>query len=508
MKKKKKFDGRELTYEEEEKLRLEKIDIEQKRKFEEEAAKYYEAVEVLEKRDMIDKYYEEFKKEELEKEKKYLSRIEKKGKSSAKKLYEKLWNKTITEQDIFCQVCWHNMFGALLDEREDDVRISVFGIIDSGTGKSAAVNFNWDILRNIIPATIVDELTDAGLLGGIDESIRRRNIEKNLFKPGDKHITRTGNIIEWIDPEIPGELERYLWIGFDEGENVLKPGTYNIKIQKLLRKTMDKRRKITKRLKLNRKELDTNTTFLITSFPIPEVGPTLLTQGLFQRCLVFFKDVDDLTSRKIEDYIIDDRFSETDRYDYLKDEDFNKLIDELKDIKRWYTMMRKSKNKVVSDKGVKEWVKKSRDIMVKECRSLSKKDRGILNTVLRRGIDIIFRLAYHNAVERKSMVISLEDVKKAFSLYKVCFLSVRDFIINLDEMSKLKYYVVEELKDGSKRKSDLNKKIAEIFDISIPTAISKLRMLKKEGIIVEKQDEKDKRNIIVGLSRAYKDSIK
>ena len=144
-----------------------------------------------------------------------------------KQLWDEIWNHKISSQEVWKDLCFYNMLGTIINEKEDDYRVHVIFASDSGTGKDEGINLVRDILERLEyntkkPSTI----TDKTLVGGINQSSIDFNVKWQLSE--DEPVK--GNKV-WRSPVENGFLEDTDWMAFGESEFILKPSAYNKHIQ-------------------------------------------------------------------------------------------------------------------------------------------------------------------------------------------------------------------------------------------------------------------------------------
>jgi hypothetical protein len=159
-----------------------------------------------------------------------------------------------------------------------DLRVHVFWIQPSRSGKSISWNFIGDILKDInIPATMYASGTDAGLAGSIIEI------------KGEKGEPPTTEVID-------GLLSGRKCINFDEGSIILMPGKHSqetvLYLQSACNPIGTENNKIVKHMKNGIVENESLVSLWITTFPPKGVKEYVLTKGIFQRVLLYWGEWD------------------------------------------------------------------------------------------------------------------------------------------------------------------------------------------------------------------------
>tara|TARA_R110002074_G_scaffold59436_1_gene144668 strand:+ start:200 stop:1603 length:1404 start_codon:yes stop_codon:yes gene_type:complete len=160
-----------------------------------------------------------------------------------------------------------------------DPRVHVFWIQPSRTGKSIAWNFISDIMDKIgVNWDAFASGTDAGLIGS----------NKQEF---DEHNKPTGETII-----VPGLLAGQKAINFDEGSILLTPNKHSqetvLYLQTACNAVGSKSNILVKHMKGDKVECESRASLWITTYPPKGVKDYVLTKGIFQRVLLYWKHWD------------------------------------------------------------------------------------------------------------------------------------------------------------------------------------------------------------------------
>lgn len=353
-----------------------------------------------------------------------------------KTLWKIIWNSKIACQDIWSKLALFNLLGTVLDERIEDYRLHVVFSSPSGSGKDEGVNLIHEVLTKMgYSAHKPASMTDRTLVGAVNAVAIEYNT-KNRDKIED------GRATEKEEVEM-GLLSTANWIAFPESETVFRPGMYNKQLHVLLRQAMDKSRTIEKGVTGRLIDLKTNTTFIFTTYTMSETIYKLLDNGLFQRGIYYNKILSDdehdiIVGKMFEKNIIDTAKQNL----YFMD----KLIERLKVMKTWYEA---NKNNIVYFKTASDYQKQLWAEYKKDYEVLERYDKDNLNSMLRRGVNVMDRLLKLNSICQMKTNITKEDVDEMFTLYKLCMDSVKKVIQSQNSDVKKEKSILRILSAGS-----------------------------------------------------------
>jgi len=160
-----------------------------------------------------------------------------------------------------------------------DPRVHVFWIQPSRTGKSIAWNFISEIMQEIgVDYEAFASGTDAGLIGS-----NKPVFDENNKPTGDTEI-------------VPGLLAGKKAINFDEGSILLTPNKHSqetvLYLQTACNAVGSKSNILVKHLKGDKIECESKVSLWITTYPPSGVKEYVLTKGIFQRVLLYWKHWD------------------------------------------------------------------------------------------------------------------------------------------------------------------------------------------------------------------------
>lgn len=193
-----------------------------------------------------------------------------------------------------------------------DLRVHVFWIQPSRTGKSIAWNFISDIMDNAeIPYELFASGTDAGLIGSTKAVLDEHG------KPTDE--------VETIDGLLAGRKA----INFDEGSILLTPNKHSqetvLYLQTACNPVGSGNNTLVKHMKGNKIECPSLVSLWITTYPPKGVKEYVLTKGIFQRVLLYYRhwDMDerqDVSNRRLGTFMArpsEEEYTKEDLYDYF-----------------------------------------------------------------------------------------------------------------------------------------------------------------------------------------------
>ena len=156
-----------------------------------------------------------------------------------------------------------------------DPRVHTFWIQSSRTGKSIAWEFIGDVLRDInVPTDLYTTGTDAGLIGGYEESTDSDGIKENILKEGFLNGRKALN--------------------FDEGSIILNPNKHSqetvLYLQSACNPVGSNNNVLVKHTKAGRIETESLVSLWITTYPPAGVKEYVLTKGIFQRVLLYWSN--------------------------------------------------------------------------------------------------------------------------------------------------------------------------------------------------------------------------
>ena len=355
---------------------------------------------------------------------------------SIKQLWDEIWHHKVACQEVYKDLCFYNLLGTILDEKEFDYRIHLIFTSFTSTGKDEGMNIVKDVLDRLqYKNTKPNSMTDRTLVGSINQSAIDYNVKWSLSEDDPEKGAR-----KFKDPVEQGILATYDWIGFGEAGFVFKPGTYNKNVQSILRQVMDKARIVDKGVGGFIIPLKTNTSIFLTTYRQDTSISNVLHNGLFQRCLYYNKEVSNKEHKEIREFI--NNFKE------WKDEEkyMLKFINKLKKMKNWYD---ENRTKIEMEENINIIKNKKWDKIEKDYEDYIDIDKKILNSIIRRASNNLYKLSILYATWNMKNFISHKNIDECFKLIRECISSVKEMVISQDKSKKRKYIIFNMLAKGS-----------------------------------------------------------
>jgi len=341
--------------------------------------------------------------------------------------YMRYYNKQILNQHHMSILSFFQMCGCIamfnnimirFGREKFDLRLPMIWFSDSSSGKGMTIGIQNEFLKELnINCQNVKNPSPERLVGSFNETIQKRNLEKNIKKDNPKYVS----------PEIPGLLKNNFLLFFDEVDWLFEEK--NLKSQLILRTLRFASDKYASEgnwisaetLKSAIEKSNTGffspSTFTLTSYPLKKASEQLSNNGIFQRCItVFIRQTNEQIEEALK-YIIPPDVVVT--LDNLKLDITNKL----KELKQ--------KNIKMSIKNIddfNEFIK----LFIRRMRMMLK-DAGIENKKLRsffmRGRNNAIKIAGINAFISKRDYIIKEDLLTGLELTLQSLETVKNEII-------------------------------------------------------------------------------
>jgi len=188
-----------------------------------------------------------------------------------------------------------------------DLRVHVFWIQPSRTGKSIAWNFISDVMEEAeIPFELFASGTDAGLIGSTNAILDENK------KPTGEYET------------VEGLLAGRKAINFDEGSILLTPNKHGqetvLYLQTACNPVGSGNNTLVKHMKGNKIECPSLVSLWITTYPPKGVKEYVLTKGIFQRVLLYYRHWDMEERQEVSNRRLGTFFGRAEKNDISKDE--------------------------------------------------------------------------------------------------------------------------------------------------------------------------------------------
>ena len=192
------------------------------------------------------------------------------------RVWKQYWELSVWRNEDICDSAFLFLNGAYLTKngtrlryhgRDNNPRLHVFVIRESGTGKSEASKSTNEFAKGL----------------GLDSS--------HLLKATDAALT--GSILDTPKgaKEIPGLLAIKNCLMWDEGSVFLKQNPHSETLQDIIQQTTDEPGIIERSLRLGTNSFESRTSVWAHSYMTESVNATIFGKGLFQRMLLSYREV-------------------------------------------------------------------------------------------------------------------------------------------------------------------------------------------------------------------------
>lgn len=349
------------------------------------------------------------------------------GLYTLKQLWEIIWeNRPIVAQPVWRNLCFYNMLGTILQEREKDMRVHVIFTSQTSSGKDEGVDLTYDVIKEFnLNAVLPGTITDKTLIGSVNQTAIDMNTKYGLNKAGDVY-QRGNSFFEYKAPVEYGVLKTADWMAVPESEFIFKPGAYNRDLNSILRQAMDKKRRIQKGVSGHMIDFYTNTSFLITTYPIPDIMSKITHNGIFQRCLYYSKDITEEDREAIDARIRQQKFNPVVTTNYDEKEWMRIFIERMKTVKQWYD---DNKNEIIPYVGMDRDIASAILKYKQQFMAMDWSDRSLLDAAITRGYNTLEKLIKLNAIYKMSNKITKADVVEAMDLFLSCLDSLKNLLL-------------------------------------------------------------------------------
>lgn len=405
-----------------------------------------------------------------------------------------LWEDKILHQPHYALVMFlrgmstllmkHKISILLPDGRLIDPRVPLIYFSPSGSGKGMGAEFYNDIFGDSLGLniTVLKRPTVERLIGSVDSSIIKENRKKGTNK----------------DYHIPGYLELYDDIIFDEAQTLFGKGLYGEEMLRVSRMAMDNygsktnkmRSETLKNYVIGEEESEGYScacNFCFLSTHIKDINEQLLSNGIFQRAICFFYDMTRPQMNDIIAHSITSKGSESRK---------KKLVKELKGINTFIeTQFKPDDQPTIPIKIKSREVKIISDILLNKLNLVYEGSEDVApNYDLAQLLRCFFprlklnfiKLAVGIAISKKKVTIEESDVIDASMIIDLTLNSIENlFKSTYLEQKEKDYYFDTKKMLGNKflPKEEINTRMASYWKCARSTSISRLKNLKKRGLL-------------------------
>jgi hypothetical protein len=394
------------------------------------------------------------------------------------------------------KLCAHVLLGQVLKYNRIffgpnyiDPRVSIFIVQSSGTGKSVAYPLVYGVAKAAqIDIGEIDEITDAGLIGTIEE-------ETYIDPETGTKLTRYNKII--------GKLAEAGILHYDEGKMLIERGPYAANtltwLQKALNPIGSEQNICSKKLAHGELiEIHPTCSLIITSHPFSQLLQPVLDTGFFQRIILYPRDIPISERRSLE---------------FMRAEKLGKRLITEPDIKLLGEALIKIRStyegkQIEFEEDVIPVARSKIQSFYNLIAPAHNEVREIMATFIPRYNNLMYILAYHHCCDRLGAKVEIEDLNYAFGTAFVLFRELMSWIeqtANFYKMGNkdLTYLrlardlftrMQKQTEEGFVMKLDLMKRCAEEWRVSLHTVEKYFEKFKGYGKL--KEFERDKINYV------------
>jgi len=295
------------------------------------------------------------------------------------------------------------------------LRLSYFWVGGSRTGKGQLMKIAQTSAEKLgLKCAIVTDITDAGLLGSIDEKAIDYN-NKNKLKEGDK---------DYKCPVIYGDLFNYDIIIFRECKKLLIPTNTTEMLLSILQEALDEPGYLRKKLKSQYPiEGESTISLVATTYFMNEIEKTLVDQGFFMRVPLYVRDLSIDEVQELREGVID-MYGKKNVIDKKKiEKDIQSFVDNFKKVKQ------DDKILTLDDSAIERLKDINKQFFVLMRQTTGHK-LNILKSLSQLIIDISVKIGGIHACLDNVDVINKNHINPAFIFIKAC----TDTILNKIEL--------------------------------------------------------------------------
>ena len=215
--------------------------------------------------------------------------------------------------------------------------------------------------------------------------------------------------------------------------------------------------------------------------------------------MYYNKELDDGDHKKIRTHINKKRFNTSIKSGFDEKKYIDEIVKKLVHMKQWYDEHRKD---FIYYENCDKDVDKLWDKYEKDYDSYEKIDKNMLDSVVRRASNNLWKLVILKGCWNERTLITKEDIEEGFELIKVCINSIKGVVLKQDTAKKRQHGILYLLKDDSKTRGNLYKEMSDKLDIKSPnTQVNEVNKLLNLQLVTEFRSG---RFTMVGLSERGK----
>lgn len=227
-------------------------------------------------------------------------------------LFEQLWtvwkkyvDYSVVENHELKEILFHVFLGVILTTKgytyiesgkKKSVRLHLFMLQDSGTGKSQLMKAHHDLLLSLGIKSRFTVTDNQAAITGTVYLLPDEIIGKLLQEAKEKgtNVSERDRVV--IKPGLLKDLHSLIW---DEGSILLQNSPFMKNMTDIFQVVMDEPGRVSKGMKLGTIDYDTNTTIVAGSYMFNEFKDTLMKKGFLQRMFLFFKKFNEKEERNL-----------------------------------------------------------------------------------------------------------------------------------------------------------------------------------------------------------------
>jgi len=215
------------------------------------------------------------------------------------RMFVSLSKKTCVDNDIAQKIYFHILMGAYFNkikinwgQGKKDLKLHTLWVQPSRTGKDQLNKYIHSLAKLINLRSIYgsDITSDASFIGTIDSEAKKFNMQHNLSLENLSHENDKGDVFEYKDPIIKGDLGHSDLLIISEFKIFFQLGERGEKLLTVIQPALDCPSLIRKKMRdIEFLDYESDSTFVMTTIPFKKMNESILEQGFFQRLLIFIK---------------------------------------------------------------------------------------------------------------------------------------------------------------------------------------------------------------------------
>ncbi|MBU1235056.1 MAG: hypothetical protein KKC77_19385 [Proteobacteria bacterium] len=373
---------------------------------------------------------------------------------------------------------YFNNVNVLFGGEKRKLRLSFFIIAPSRTGKGQLYKITKMVAEKLNLRTAVETtITDAGLIGSIDE----KAVDYNL-----KHKLNEGDA-DYKDPIVKGDLFNFDILFFREVKNLLVARQNTEMLLSILQEALDEPGYVRKKLRSKYPiEGECTASIIATTYYMPEIEKTLLEQGFFMRVPLYCRTFSIEEIRKLRHDIIG-------LFNKKNLENIDKYVDDfVQEIKKISNVERNITLSVEAINRLEKFNNNFYDLM----RKTAGNKLEILKSISQTAIDICVKIGGIHACLDGNKEIKDHHIKLAIVFVKACVGTILNKIeitdnIKTDKYVKIFEKIEKKYGEGKVTKELFKKELCEFYSFGMNKALKVIKSLSTENYIIINRGDKN-----------------